>query len=274
MEHTEGNSTMKGRIGVAITLILGGVLPCLPCVDGAQAQPPAKVGTAKPGINTPAPSGNVEGVILFRGEIPKARTPDDAGVRRDLLQVDRENDGLRYTVVWVATDKSRAKESGSRATPPAETLLQPALMDQRGQEFVPRVLAVRSGQPVKFTNSDPANHNVRTSSFQPTNEFNIFTGVDGSYIHRFAADSQNRPVRVGCDIHPWMRGWIYIFDQPHFAVTGLEGRFRIASLSPGEHLLAIRQPDIGYAGEKKVTVKAGETTRVEIELSTKDVRAR
>jgi plastocyanin len=219
-------------------------------------------------------NGAIEGVVTFRGEVPQSSVPDDGGVRRDLLQVDRENGGLRYAVVWVTTAKAPATESGSKTTPLAEPLLQPALMDQRGHEFVPRVLAVRSGQPIRFTNSDPANHNVRTSSVQPTNEFNVFTGVEGSYTHRFAADAQNRPVRVGCDIHPWMRGWIYVFDQPHFAVSDLQGRFRIASLPPGEHLLAIRQPDISYAAEKKITVKAGETTRVEIELSTTDVRAR
>jgi hypothetical protein len=147
-------------------------------------------------------------------------------------------------------------------------------MDQRGHEFVPRVLAVRSGQPVKFTNSDPANHNVRTSSRRFTNEFNVFTGIEGSYTHRFVADAQNRPVRVGCDIHPWMRGWIYVFDQPHFTVSDAQGRFRIPSLPPGEYLLALRQPDISYAGERKVRVKAGETTRVEIELNAKDARVR
>lgn len=218
-------------------------------------------------------TGAVEGVVTFRGEVPKSSVPDDAGTHRDLLEVNRDNGGLRYTVVWVTTDKAGPKRPGSQNTPP-DRPPQPELMDQRDHEFVPRVLAVRAGQPVRFTNSDPANHNVRTVSSQRTNEFNVFTGIEGSYTHRFAADGQHRPVRVGCDIHPWMRGWIYVFDQPHFAVSDPQGRFRIDALPPGEHLLAIRQPDIGYAGQRKITVKAGETTRLEIELSPKDVRDR
>ena len=60
-----------------------------------------------------------------------------------------------------------------------------------------------AGQPVKFTNSDPANHNVRTAVTERTNQFNVFTGADGSYTHRFTP--QPEPIRVGCDIHPWMR---------------------------------------------------------------------
>lgn len=147
-------------------------------------------------------------------------------------------------------------------------------MDQRDHEFVPRVLAVRSGQPVRFTNSDPANHNVRASSPQPANEFNVFTGVEGSYTHHFVADPQQRPVRVGCDIHPWMRGWIYVLDEPNFGVSDALGRLRLGPLPPREYVLAIRQPDIAYATERPVTVKAGETTRLQIELGAKDLRLR
>jgi plastocyanin len=145
-----------------------------------------------------------------------------------------------------------------------------AQMDQRDHEFVPRVLAVRSGQPVEFTNSDPANHNVRTSSSQRFNEFNIFTGMDGTYTHRFAVDARGRPVRVGCDIHPWMRGWIYVFDHPWFAVTDERGGFRIDGVPPGDYVLMVRQPDIRYRHDRPITVTGGAPTRVEIEVKAEE----
>lgn len=205
-------------------------------------------------------NGMIEGVVIFRGEIPKSSVSDDAGVQRDLLRVDRESRGLQNVVVWLAMDKTTVIGQKLPTSAPA------ALMDQRDHEFVPRVLAVRSGQPVKFINSDPANHNVRTSSSQPTNEFNVFTGVDGSYTHRFAADPQQRPIRLGCDIHPWMRGWIYVFEHPQFAVSDARGRFRIASVPPGEYKLVLKQPDIRYTHERSISVSNAQSTKVEVEI--------
>jgi len=94
-------------------------------------------------------AGTIEGVITFRGEVPKSSVPDDAGVRRDLLQVDHSTRGLANVAVWIEMDASAPAEKDSQPTAPA-------MMDQRDHEFVPRVLAVRSGQLVKFRNSDAA----------------------------------------------------------------------------------------------------------------------
>jgi plastocyanin len=219
-----------------------------------------------------ASAGAIEGVVTFRGEVPKSAVADDTGVRRDLLHVDRESGGLRYAVAWLAIDKGLAHEPESQAASPRGDGTLPVLMDQRDHEFVPRLLAVRSGQPVKFTNSDSANHNVHTSSPQRTNEFNVFTRVDSSYTHRFAPDPQQRPVRLGCDIHPWMCGWIYVFDHPFFAVTDTQGRFRIAAVPAGRYKLMIQQPDAGYSVEREISVARGETASVEVQIKREDLK--
>lgn len=205
-------------------------------------------------------SGTVQGTVTFLGEIPKSPIADDAGVRRELLHVSPKNRGLRNVVVWLIAEQRGAEVRRPPATLPVVTI------DQRDHEFVPRVLAVRFGQPVKFTNSDPANHNVRTSSPQSSNEFNVFTGVDGSYTHRFAADPQQHPVRLGCDIHPWMRGWIYVFEHSYFSVTDERGRFHIAAVPAGRYKLALKQPDVNYAHERIITVSDKQPTSAEIEI--------
>lgn len=211
-------------------------------------------------------NGSIEGVVIFQGEIPKSPISDDAGVQRDLLQVDRESRGLQNVVVWLVMDKTPTRVRDPHATRSSDAEILTAVLDQRDHEFVPRVLAVHAGQPVKFSNSDAANHNVRTSSSQPTNEFNVFTGVDGSYTHRFAADPQQRPIRLGCDIHPWMRGWIYVFEHPQYAVSDARGRFRIVSVPPGRSKLVLRQPDIRYAAEREVHVSPSQVTRIDVEV--------
>ena len=251
---------MKQSIIAKISLLLGiafFVLPAATPVEGADG--PRTAAEA----DTAVGPGIIEGTVKFRGAVPKARIPDDAGLRHDLLTVDPESKGLQYVVVWLAMDGVDAKPG----TPDAK----PALVDQINHQFVPRVLAVLAGQPVSFTNSDAANHNVRTGSSRRANEFNVYTGANGSYTHRFAADPRHTPVQLGCDIHPWMRGWIYVFDHPWFAVTDRHGDFRIGSIPPGDYTLVIQQPDIPYKHERKITVFSSTATNVVLEIQAENL---
>ena len=207
-------------------------------------------------------AGTIEGTVAFFGEIPKSTVVDDAGVRHDLVEVDARTRGLRNVVLYL-TREDGAKLSRQRGAPTTNSS-ESLLMDQLDYAFRPRVLAVEQGKAVTFTNSDPANHNVRTTGLNKTNEFNKFTGVDGKYEHRFGLEPQYRPVRLGCDIHAWMRGWIYVFDHPYFEVTDEAGRFRIAGVPRGEYVLHVVQPDIAHSEQRKISVGARGISKVEI----------
>jgi plastocyanin len=215
------------------------------------------VWASAPEMKSETRTARIEGTVTFIGEIPKSAMADDAGVRHDLIEVDDKTRGLRYTVVHL-TRVDGGSLYGQR-TNSSEKLL----MDQVDYTFQPRVLAVQQGEAVSFKNSDPANHNVRTTASNKTNEFNVFTGVDGKYEHRFGLEPQHRPVRLGCDIHPWMRGWIYVFDHPYFGVTDKAGQFRIAGVPRGEYLLHVVQPDIGYREQRKVSISGSEPSKLE-----------
>jgi plastocyanin len=205
-------------------------------------------------------TGRIEGLVTFSGKIPKSAVADDAGERRELLRVDPRTRGVKDVVVWL-TPAGQATQSVAVASNTA-----PAVMDQLDHEFLPRVLAVVAGQPVKFSNSDPANHNVRTMASVAGNHFNVFTGPDGSYTHRFAVEPGHQPVRTGCDIHPWMRGWIYVFEHPCFAVTDERGRFEIGGVPVGRYKLQYRQPDIRAAGERDLVIAQRRAATVQIEI--------
>jgi plastocyanin len=204
---------------------------------------------------------SVEGTVTFIGEIPKATVSDDAGVRHDLVEVDARSRGLRHVVAYLTRvdGATLSGQSGVRAKRSPEKVV----IDQLDYAFRPRVAAVRQGEAVTFTNSDPANHNVRTTAANKMNEFNVFTGVDGKYEHRFTVEPAQRPIRLGCDIHPWMRGWIYVFDHPYFGVTDETGRFRIPAVPAGEYLLHTVQPDIGHREQRKVSITGSETAKLD-----------
>jgi len=106
-----------------------------------------------------------------------------------------------------------------------------AVMDQRNETFVPHVLAIMTGTTVDFPNSDRIYHNV--FSLSKARRFDLGRyAVGNSKQVRF---DQPGIVRVFCDIHSHMNAFILVFSHPFFAVTDLEGRYRIENVPPGNY---------------------------------------
>lgn len=210
--------------------------------------------------------GAIEGSVRFAGEVPRLKVADDSGVRRPLLEVDATTGGLADVVLHLVDVPAAQREGGEPW--PLVTI------DQEQHTFVPHVVAVRPGQRVAFTNSDPVNHNVRGASLVAENEFNIYTGLGGRHEREFVADPRGRPIALGCDIHGWMRGWIYVFDHPWFAVSDRRGHYRIGGVPAGTWRLVLRQPDGPLAAEQQVTVEEGAVARVDISFRAADLRSK
>ncbi len=65
--------------------------------------------------------------------------------------------------------------------------------------------------------------------------------------------------KVKCDVHPWMTGWVAVFDHPYFAVTGDDGAFTIKGLPDGTYTLQAWHERYGTK-DQTVVVKAGVAT--------------
>lgn len=206
--------------------------------------------------------GVIGGVVRYTGEVPKSRVKDEAAQRRDLLTVDRKTKGVRDVMVYL---ESPAVKAGERPK-------KPVVVDQLEHRFVPHMIAIRERQSVKFTNSDAANHNVRAVSLEERNTFNIYTAVGGDYEHVFYPPRKSHPVRLSCDIHPWMTAWIFVFDHPHFAVSDEKGRFRITNVAAGDYQLVVRQPDVGYLRRVAVSIEGGKASKLEFEFARSDLK--
>lgn len=225
-------------------------------------------------------TGRVEGRITYRGKIPRHEVSDMAGNNAELFTVHAGHRGLRDVVVFLdprgekaeARQKSDGAATSERALPSGDRELPEIVIDQKDYVFVPHLIAVRAGQPVRFTSTDVANHNVRTIAFEQKNQFNKFTGGGDAYTHRFVTERKNRPVRIGCDLHRWMGAWIFVFDHPRFAVTGEEGKYRIGDIPPGRYVLSIRQPDGGLKADREIEVAAGKAVTIDVEFTEKDLR--
>jgi len=109
------------------------------------------------------------------------------------------------------------------------------VIDQKGCLFVPRVAAAQTGQPIRFENSDALQHNVHGVPEHATG-WNFSLAMKGASRTIDVEDSEPA-IEIKCDIHPWMRAYLGVFDHPYFAVTGPDGRFKLESLPPGTYLL-------------------------------------
>src|SRR5262249_36615892 len=140
---------------------------------------------------------------------------------------------------------------------------EPAVIDQREMLFIPRVVAVRQGQGVRFDNNDSFNHSVQAVSTLAANQLNQFVGPNQPLTHVF--EYQERPVMIGCSLHPWMRAWVYVVRHPWFAVTQPDGSFSLAAVPPGKYTLLVAHPDTGMKEKREVTVEAGKTAKLTVD---------
>lgn len=117
------------------------------------------------------------------------------------------------------------------------------------------------GQPLEIRNSDPTFHNVHFVS-RNNGGFNIGQPRKGlKTVRTFSKPELPGTAFFKCDVHPWMRAWVGIFDHPFFDVTGDDGSFTISGLPPGTYELEAWHEKLGTR-TAKVTLKAGETVTV------------
>jgi plastocyanin len=99
----------------------------------------------------------------------------------------------------------------------------PAAIEQKGKTFLPRVLAVPVGTPVRFPNHDSIFHNV--FSLSAGNVFDL--GLYRSGDSRTRTLGAPGVVRIFCNIHPQMSAFVVAAPTPWVAVAGSGGAFRL-----------------------------------------------
>lgn len=122
--------------------------------------------------------------------------------------------------------------------PPGQPVLDLARMDQIKQQYVPQVLAVHTGTPVSFPNKDNIRHQVY--SFSPAKRFELRL-YEGTPSKPELFDKPGLVV-LGCNIHDWMLGYIYVTDDPWFAVTDAKGAATFADLPAGHYKATLWHP--------------------------------
>lgn len=144
---------------------------------------------------------------------------------------------------------------------PAPT--EPVTVDQNGCQYVPHVVGVMIGQPIKFLNSDGTLHNVHGMP-KKNDQFN-FAMPKFVKQKETTLKAPEAMVAVKCDVHPWMSGYIGVVDNPFFAVTGPDGAYTIQGLPPGDYTVEAWQEKYGTQ-TTKVKVDANGTATADFKF--------
>jgi plastocyanin len=134
---------------------------------------------------------------------------------------DQQSDDLAQAVIWV--------DSGSTAAP------RPARADMATQDkqFVPRVQVIAAGSTVTFPNHDGFKHNVFSVSEARPFDLGLYGRGEGKSVEFPEAGI----VRIYCNVHSSMSGFVVVSDTPWFAQAAGDGTFLIKDVPPGNYRL-------------------------------------
>src|SRR5215813_6336351 len=198
------------------------------------------------GLATPgdAAGGAIKGTVTLKGTAPELKK---LAVTIDQYVCGKEKNpeelvlspqgGIRSAVVWLEKPPAGA---------PGAALASTATMDQKDCVFAPRVVVVPAGGKIDFLNSDRLLHNLHaTPSANPP--FNR-TQPKGRTIT--IAFSHPEIIRVTCDLHSWMRGWVVVAEHPFYALTNGAGEFELRGVPARSSACSARHRLPGCRGRR------------------------
>ncbi len=193
--------------------------------------------------------GTIKGHIVWPGDAPPPKAVEAVKTHQDKqaceangavvseeLVVNKANKGMRWVFIWLVPEEGKKLQihPGLAQLAPNEVVI-----DQPCCQFEPRAVGVREGQTLVVKNSAPVAHNVNWGGGPKNSGSNLIIPAKGEPIRIKDLVPDKYPVKIACNIHPWMHGWVRVFDHPYFAVTDADGKFEIRNAPAGKHQLMI-----------------------------------
>ncbi len=252
-------------IGLFIFLAACGGGGGQPAGDGGGGGTGGEEGGQEPASPVdPATAATISGKVIFKGASPEnepilmdaepvcqEQYPEGAFTETVLVN---ENGTLLNVFVYVKDGLGDLKF-------PVPT--EGVVLDQKGCRYHPHVFGIQVGQDLIIRNSDGILHNIHP---MPTvnRAFNLGQPKAMDSVKKF--DKVEVMIRIECDIHDWMLGYVGVLDHPYFSVTGTEGTFTLPNLPPGTYTIEAWHEKYGTQ-TMEVTVGEKETKEIEFTFS-------
>jgi plastocyanin len=216
-----------------------------------------------------AQAGEITGTVTLKGTPPKEKdiTPlkDDpnCGKFHDTMPTTHfyvVGANGQFADVVISLQGVSGKSTGASA--PA------VVLDQKGCEYTPSIMAVQTDQKITVKNSDPVLHNVHAQPTATGNKEENRAQMPNGADLTFSFPAAENFLKFKCDVHPWMFAWVSVFDHPYFAVSGKDGTFKVANVPPGTYTLQAMHRKAGTVTQQ-IEVKDGAPTKVDLTLEAK-----
>jgi len=208
-------------------------------------------------------AGNVVGTVKYAGAAPapkkieKTKDTEVCGKAVDNAEdlIVGAGGGIKNVVVMVQVPNAKPP------APPAT----PAVLDQKGCWFRPHIQIVAPGQTFNIVNDDGILHNIHTTS-----KINAPFNQAQPKFQKTISKKFDKPeiVKLACDVHNWMNGWVVVQASPYYALTGADGTFKIPDVPAGTYDVKFWQEKLGEQ-TGKVTVAASGDAKVDLSYTPK-----
>lgn len=136
------------------------------------------------------------------------------------------------------------------------------VLDQVECRYEPRVVVLPVGSTIEYKNSDSVSHNIHTYSSK--NEGKNITLAAGTSSTQVLESEET--FSSGCDIHPWMKGWVFVTEATHWATTAADGSFTIQGLPPGDYKVSFWHEFLGKAKADVSVPESGASQPMEVKM--------
>lgn len=147
-------------------------------------------------------------------------------------------------------------------TPPSTVRTAPVMITQQEKMFTPPLVVSQKGQEVTFANKDDITHHIYSVGEQNAFSFKIRAGVDDKK-HTFSHSGQ---VSMGCNIHDWMSGYLYVVDTPYFGISDSNGNVTLDLPSANAITLMVWHPNLAKGVAQEFVLADLNASAVEIAL--------
>lgn len=233
--------------------------------------------------------GTIAGQVNFSGHPPEPlqfaveKNPEVCGDQRSLVKVEVQNGLLKGAVVLlegIESGKPFTKQE-FRGSAPGKGMFQYVGGETLGLRvktencnFGPFTGVLTPDEAVRFGNQDSVKHVLHTFVSLDTAGSILRTWhnrdihPEGAFERTFDSDKlrDSRLVRITCNRHDFMQNWLYVVQNPYFAVSDEKGNFSIDNIPPGHYTLKAWHPMLGLQ-EQEIQVTSGKTLAIDFAFS-------